>query len=44
MDAILDNLLILTIFFPVAASLFIFVLPDDAKNTIRCLLYTSRCV
>jgi len=37
MDAILDNLLILTIFFPVAASLLIFVLPDDAKLTIRRL-------
>ena len=37
MDAILNNLLILTIFFPVVASLFIFVLPDDAKNTIRRL-------
>src|SRR5690606_3301481 len=37
MDAIFNNLLILTIFFPVVASLFIFVLPDDAKNTIRRL-------
>lgn len=37
MDAILNNLLILTIFFPVVASLVIFILPDDAKNTIRRL-------
>ena len=37
MDAILNNLLILTIFSPVVASLFIFVMPDDAKNTIRRL-------
>ena len=37
MDAILNNLLILTIFFPVVASLFIFVMPDDAKNTTRRL-------
>ena len=37
MDVILDNLLILTIFFPLAASLVIFVLPDDAKDTARRL-------
>ena len=37
MDVILNNLLILTIFFPLAASLLIFVLPDDAKDTARRL-------
>ena len=37
MDAILNNLLILTIFFPVIAALVIFVMPSDAKNTIRRL-------
>ena len=37
MDVILDNLLILTIFFPLAASLVIFALPDDAKDTARRL-------
>jgi NADH-quinone oxidoreductase subunit M len=37
MDVILNNLLILTVFFPVAASLLIFVLPDDAKDTARRL-------
>ena len=37
MDVILNNLLILTVFFPVAASLVIFVLPDDAKDTARRL-------
>ncbi len=37
MDVILNNLLILTIFFPVASALVIFVLPDDAKNTVRRL-------
>ena len=37
MDAILNNLLILTIFSPVVAALVIFVMPSDAKNTIRRL-------
>jgi len=37
MDAILNNLLILTIIFPVVAALVIFVMPADAKNTIRRL-------
>jgi NADH-quinone oxidoreductase subunit M len=37
MDVILNNILIITIFFPVVASLVIFVLPDDAKWTIRRL-------
>ncbi len=37
MDVILNNLLILTIFFPLASALVIFVLPDDAKNTIKRL-------
>ncbi|MFO7663284.1 MAG: NADH-quinone oxidoreductase subunit M [Chloroflexota bacterium] len=37
MDVILNNILIITIFFPVVASLVIFVLPDDAKLTIRRL-------
>ena len=37
MDVILNNLLILTIFFPALAALVIFVLPDDAKDTIRRL-------
>ena len=37
MDAILNNLLILTIIFPVVAALVILVMPADAKNTIRRL-------
>ncbi|HEY1408034.1 MAG TPA: NADH-quinone oxidoreductase subunit M [Promineifilum sp.] len=37
MDVILNNLLILTIVFPLAAALIIFVLPDDAKDTARRL-------
>ena len=37
MDVILNNLLILTVFFPLASALVIFVLPDDAKNTIKRL-------
>lgn len=37
MDAILNNILVLTIFFPVLAALVIFVLPDDAKLTARRL-------
>ena len=37
MDAILNNLLLITIFFPVVSSLVIFMMPDDAKNTIRRL-------
>nr|HMT20573.1 NADH-quinone oxidoreductase subunit M [Promineifilum sp.] len=44
MDAILNNLLILTIFFPVVASLVIFVLPDDAKSTIRRLAFLFSLV
>jgi len=37
MDVILNNLLILTLFFPAVAALVIYVLPDDAKDTIRRL-------
>jgi len=37
MDVILNNLLILTVFFPLASALVIFVLPDDAKDTIKRL-------
>ena len=44
MDAILNNLLILTIFFPLVASLIIFVMPDDAKNTIRRLAFLFSLV
>lgn len=32
MDAILNNLLLITIFFPVVSSLVIFVMPDDADR------------
>ncbi|MBP9501375.1 MAG: NADH-quinone oxidoreductase subunit M [Candidatus Promineofilum sp.] len=39
MDAILNNLLILTILFPLVASLILFVMPDDAKLTIRRLAF-----
>ena len=35
MDFIQDNLLSIVIFFPLAASLLIFLMPDDAKKTIR---------
>ncbi|MCZ2115566.1 MAG: NADH-quinone oxidoreductase subunit M [Anaerolineae bacterium] len=37
MDAISNYLLLLTILFPVVASLILFVMPDDAKQTIRRL-------
>ena len=37
MDVILNNLLILTLFFPAVAALVIYVLPDDAKDAIRRL-------
>jgi len=37
MDAILNNLLLLTILFPVMAGLILFMMPDDAKQTIRRL-------
>jgi NADH:ubiquinone oxidoreductase subunit 4 (subunit M) len=35
MDFIQNNLLSIVIFFPLAAALFIFLLPGDAKKTIR---------
>lgn len=37
MDAFLDNILVWTIFFPLIAALVIFVMPDDAKTTIKRL-------
>jgi NADH-quinone oxidoreductase subunit M len=37
MDVILNNLLVLTIFFPAVAALIILLMPEDAKNTIRRL-------
>ncbi len=37
MDFILDNILVLTIFFPLLAALVIFLLPEDATLTIRRL-------
>ncbi len=37
MDFIQDNLLSIVIFFPLAASFFVFLLPADAKKTVRWL-------
>jgi NADH-quinone oxidoreductase subunit M len=37
MDVILNNLLVLAIFFPAVAALIILLMPEDAKNTIRRL-------
>jgi NADH-quinone oxidoreductase subunit M len=35
MDVILDNLLVITIFFPLVAAGVLFIMPDDAKLTIK---------
>lgn len=37
MDVILDNLLLITIFFPLVAGLILYVMPDDAHLTIKRL-------
>jgi NADH-quinone oxidoreductase subunit M len=44
MDFLLDNILQITIFFPLVASLAILLLPDDARATIRRLAFVFSLV
>jgi NADH:ubiquinone oxidoreductase subunit 4 (subunit M) len=44
MDFIQDNLLNLIIFFPAAAALLIFLLPEDEKNLIRRMSFVLSLV